>query len=370
MTVEVRKELQQLPGYKEGKPLEMVCAEKGISAVTRLCFNENPMGMSPLARQAIMDMATKADRYPDTHIYALRKKIAAKEQARGLKEVDIANVFVSNGSDEMINLLGKTFLAPGDEAILADPTFPQFETTILTMGAKPVKVPVDGALKHDLPAMAAAITEKTKMIFLCNPNNPTGTMVDKQAVAAFMTQVPERVLVVFDVAYCEFAQQTPGYEQGDDYVLKQKNVIVLRTFSKIYSLAGLRIGYAIAHQELLAAMQKVREPFNVNIIAQAAALAALDDEDHVKRTLANNEQGKAYLYQQVTEMGLSYIPTVANFMLIQVGKSSLEVEKELLQLGVAVKAGAPYGLEGYLRVTVGKPEDNEKFIACLKQVLA
>lgn len=369
MTVKAREELEKLPDYQEGKPFEMACAEKGIAAVTRLCFNENPMGMSPLAQQAIVEMAGKADRYPDTFIYELREKIAAKERARGIAAVTRENVFVSNGSDEMINLLGKTFLAPGDEAIIADPTFPQFETTIISMGAKAVKVPVDSDFQHDLAAMAAAITGKTKMIFLCNPNNPTGTYLRKEAISAFLAQVPERILVVMDVAYCEYAQGAADYDQGDDYVLQRKNVIVLRTFSKVYSLAGLRIGYAIGPVEILAQMQKVREPFNVNIIAQAAAAAALDDADHVAKTLANNEQGKAYLYSAFTEMGLSYVPTAANFILVQIGVPSKAVEKALLDLGIAVKAGAPYGLEGYLRVTIGRPEDNRKFIAALKQVL-
>lgn len=370
MTVKSREELKNLPDYKEGKPFETACAEKGIPAVTRLCFNENPMGMSPLAQQAIVDMAGRADRYPDTFIYELREKIAAKERARGVvAAVTRENVFVSNGSDEMINLLGKTFLSSGDEAIIADPTFPQFETTIISMGAKAVKVPVDSAFQHDLAAMAAAITAKTKMIFLCNPNNPTGTYLGKEAIRAFLAQVPEHILVVMDVAYCEYAEGEANYDQGDDYVLKQKNLIVLRTFSKVYSLAGLRIGYAIGPMEILAQMQKVREPFNVNIIAQAAAAAALDDADHVAKTLANNQQGKAYLYQAFTAMGLSYVPTAANFILVQIGVPSKEAEKALLDLGVAVKAGASYGLEGYLRVTVGKPEDNEKFIAALKQVL-
>ncbi len=369
MTVHARNELQNLPDYQEGKPFEMACAEKGISAVTRLCFNENPMGMSPLAKQAIVDMAGRADRYPDTFIYELREKIAAKERKRGLAAVTRENVFVSNGSDEMINLLGKTFLSCGDEAIIADPTFPQFETTIISMGAKAIKVPVDGAFQHDLAAMQKAITAKTKMIFLCNPNNPTGTYLGKEAVSAFLEQVPDNILVVMDVAYCEYAQEEPDYDQGDDYVLKQKNVIVLRTFSKIYSLAGLRIGYAIACPELLAQMQKVREPFNVNILAQAAAAAALDDIDHVVCTLANNEQGKTYLYGAFAEMGLAYVPTAANFVLVRIGVDSKAAEKALLALGIAVKAGAPYGLEGYLRVTIGKRSDNEKFIAALKQVL-
>ncbi|MCI8336694.1 MAG: histidinol-phosphate transaminase [Peptococcaceae bacterium] len=369
MTVKSRAELENLPDYQEGKPFEMACAEKGIASVTRLCFNENPMGMSPLAREAIVDMAGKADRYPDTFIYELREKIAAKERARGLVAVTRENVFVSNGSDEMINLLGKTFLSSGDEAIIADPTFPQFETTILSMGARAIKVPVDADFQHDLDAMFRAITDKTKMIFLCNPNNPTGTYLNKNAISAFLAQVPEHILIVLDVAYCEYAQDAADYDQGDDYVLQRPNVIVLRTFSKVYSLAGLRVGYAIACPALLAQMQKVREPFNVNIIAQAAAAAALDDSDHVARTLANNEQGKAYLYQAFTEMGLSFVPTAANFILVQIGVPSKQAEKALLDLGIAVKAGAPYGLEGYLRVTIGKGEDNEKFIAALKQVL-
>lgn len=369
MTVKPREELENLPAYQEGKPFEMACAEKGIPAVTRLCFNENPMGMSPLAQQAIIDTAGKVDRYPDTFIYELREKIAAKERARGISDVTRENIFVSNGSDEMINLLGKTFLSPGDEAIIADPTFPQFETTIVSMGARAVKVPVDGDFQHDLAAMWRAISGKTKMIFLCNPNNPTGTYLDKQAISMFIGQVPEHILVVMDVAYCEYAQGETGYDQGDDYVLKKKNLIVLRTFSKVYSLAGLRIGYAIAPVEILGQMQKVREPFNVNVIAQAAAAAALDDKDHVAKTLANNEQGKDYLYQAFGEMGLSYVPTAANFILVNIGVPSKQAEKALLDLGVAVKAGAPYGLEGYLRVTIGKQSDNEKFIAALKQVL-
>lgn len=369
MVVKSREALENLPDYQEGKPFETACAEKGIGSVTRLCFNENPMGMSPLAQAAIINMAGQADRYPDTFAYALREKIAAKERARGIAAVTRENVFVSNGSDEMINLLGKTFLSPGDEAIIADPTFPQFETTIISMGAKAVKVPVDGDFQHNLAAMRQAITDKTKMIFLCNPNNPTGTYLGKETIAAFLAQVPGHILIVMDVAYCEYAQSEANYDQGDDYVLQQSNVIVLRTFSKVYSLAGLRIGYAIAPVEILAQMQKVREPFNVNVIAQAAATAALDDVDHVARTLANNEQGKAYLYGAFREMELSYVPTAANFILVRIGVDSKAAEKALLDLGVAVKAGAPYGLEGYLRVTIGKPADNEKFIAALKQVL-
>ena len=282
--------------------------------------------------------------------------------------VQAGNLIFGNGSDEIIEIICRTFLAPGNRVIYANCTFVEYEIITQVSGAKGICVPLKD-FTYDLPAMAQAVTSDTKIIFIANPNNPTGTMVTASEFRQFMARLPESVLVVVDEAYYEFVQRQ-DYPRSLDYLEQGRPIIILRTFSKIYGLAGLRIGYGIADPEIITHLNKARQPFNVNSLAQVAALAALDDEEYVKHTLDIIQQGRQYLYEQFNRLDLTFIPSEANFILFDAGLDGRKVYKTLLNQGVIIRPMDIYGLTTHLRVTIGAAEENRRFIASLEQALA
>lgn len=336
--------------------------ELGITGSIKLASNENPLGPSPKAMAAIRKGLKKIQRYPDGAGYYLKEALAEKWK------VDPAQVMIGNGSNEIIELLVRTFILPEDEAVMAQPSFSLYRLVITSGHGRAVQVPLKEG-RHDLIGMTKAVTPKTRLIFVCNPNNPTGTIVRRGEVERFLSKIPKRILVVFDEAYAEYVTD-PDFPQTIDFVREGAPVIFLRTFSKIYGLAGLRIGYGIGRPEVIDYMNRVRQPFNTNLPAQQAALAALGDEAHVSRSLKTNREGKAYLYRQFDAMGISYLPSETNFIYFSLGGADPAVGKEvyaaLLRQGVIIRH-----LEGvHLRVTIGLPAENRRFIRSLKEVLS
>lgn len=356
-----RPVLSAIKPYVPGKPLEEAERELGLKNMVKLASNENPLGPSPKALQAILDKAGSINQYPDSSSRSLRLALA------GHLGLSPDQLLIGNGSDEIFKMIALAYLTPEHQAVMAAPTFSEYEFVVLVAGAAARKV----ALKdftHDLEAMQAEINHFTKMVFICNPNNPTGTIVTKAALDRFLAAVPPEVLVVLDEAYREYVTD-PGFPDGMEYIRRgQANLIVLRTFSKIYGLAGLRVGYAAAVPEVIAWINRVKEPFNVNSLAQAAAMAALADASHLNLSCQVNEAGKNYLYQKLAELGLEFIPTQANFVLINVKGNSRLVYDQLLRRGVIVRAGEPFGLDQWIRVTIGTPGQMERFCHALAQV--
>jgi len=299
--------------------------------------------------------------YPDANCFYLKNELASKYG------FGTDHFIIGNGSDELLKLLAETFLSPGDEVIFGQPSFSEYEFTATIMGANCIYVPLND-FKHDLPAMADAITSRTKILYFCNPNNPTGTIVEKAEVDQFMARIPEDILIIFDEAYVEY-NESPDFVSGLEYLKQNCNVIVLRTFSKIYGLAALRIGYGITRPEIAAAVDRVTEPFNVNMLAQTAAIAALGDKEHVKASRRMNAAGKVYLGAVFNAMGLKYVPTEANFIFVDTGRNCREIFKQLLQKGVIVRTGDIFGYPTFIRVTIGSQEENERFIHSLKEIL-
>ncbi len=353
--------LRDLVAYEPGKPIEDVARELGLrpEQIIKLASNENPLGPSPAALKAMHEMLDRAHFYPDGGGYYLREAIAKKH---GL---EIENVILGNGSNEIIEFIGHAFLRPGDEVIAAKHAFVVYTLMATLMGATTVEVD-DPNFCHDLPAMAAAITPRTRELFVANPNNPTGTIVSQAEIDAFMQRVPNHVTVVFDEAYHEFLDHPPDTLK---FVRDHRNVVVLRTFSKIQGLANLRIGYGLASKELIEILQKTRQPFNANGIAQAGALAGLADLEHQRRTKAVNDEGRAFLQSEFAAMRLEFVPSYANFVLVRVGDGQA-VFGALLRRGLIVRPMGGYKLPEWLRVSVGTMEQNRAFIAALREILA
>jgi histidinol-phosphate aminotransferase len=346
-----------LLAYEPGKPVEELAREMGLnpSDIIKLASNENPLGPSPLALQAMRDTLERSHFYPDGGAWALRNAIAEK---LGLER---ANVILGNGSNEIIEFIGHAFLKPGDEVVTAGHAFAVYSLMAQLFGAKTIEVP-DPGFTHDLDAMLAAITPRTRQVFIANPNNPTGTLVGQEAIDRFMALVPDHVLVIFDEAYYEFLDTPPDVLR---YVRENRNVVVMRTFSKIQGLANLRIGYGLAPARIAEVLQKTRQPFNANGIAQAGALAGLADEDHMRRTRELTHEGRAYLEAEFTAMGLTFVPSAANFVLVHVGDGDA-VFKTLLRRGLIVRAMRSYKLPAWIRVSVGTMEQNRAFIKNLR----
>jgi len=357
----IRRNILEIKPYVPGKPIEEVERELGLTNVIKMASNENPLGPGKKAIEAMQDAAAKMHLYPDGNCYYLKRELACKI---GIKE---ENIIIGNGSDEILKMLGETFFNSGDECIMASPTFSEYEFVANLMDAKIVKIPLKD-FRHDLPKMREAITNKTKMIFICSPNNPTGTIVTKEELDKFFDGLPENIVVVLDEAYYEYAD-SPDYHQSLEYLQAGKNVIILRTFSKIYALGGLRIGYGLASQEMIALLNRVREPFNVNQMAQVAALASLKDDQHVEESLRINREGKDFLINEFQGMDLSYVPTQANFIFLQIGVDSKAFFQEMLKEGIIIRTGDIFGLPDFIRVTIGTAEQNQRFIEGAKKVL-
>jgi len=325
-----------------------------------LASNENPMGPSPKAIEAIKGALSGLNRYPDGGSYYLRRGLS-----KALSE-PMERIITSNGSNEIIELLIRTFLSPGDEVIMGEPSFAVYPLVTKAAGGVSVRVPLKD-MTIDLQAMREAVTEKTRIVFIANPNNPTGTMVKGEDLHRFVEAMPDDVIICLDEAYREYVSDE-AYPDTLSYLEGGKPVIILRTFSKIYGLSGLRAGYGVGPGKMINYLNRVRQPFNMNSLAQAAALAAIDDEAHVEKSRAVNRAGLKYLYGELEKMGLDFVPTEANFLLIKVGQGSV-VYNALLKKGVIVRPMDSYGLGDYVRLTVGLSEENVRFIGSLKEVL-
>jgi histidinol-phosphate aminotransferase len=355
------QQLRDLVPYEPGKPIEEVARERGLKPedIIKLASNENPLGPSPKALAAMAEACQETHIYPDGGSYKLRNAIAQKF---GL---DMSNVILGSGSNEVIEFIGHAFLKEGDNVITAEHAFLVYKLMAKVFGAETIEVPDPGYV-HDLDAMVAAITPRTKEIFIANPNNPTGTLVTQEQIDRFMDKVPENVVVVFDEAYYEFLDTPPDTLK---YVREGRNVIVLRTFSKIQGLAGLRIGYGLGPAELINVLQRTRQPFNINSIAQAGALAGLLDDEHQAKTKRITDEGREFLQSQFADMGLEYLPSYANFVLVKVGDGN-EVFRKMMDKGVIVRAMAAYKLPEWVRISIGTMVQNERCIQVLKEVLA
>lgn len=351
--------IANLAAYPPGKPIEEVEREYGIKGSIKLASNENPLGPSPKAVEAINRNVSGIHRYPDGSCYYLKEKLSER---LGIAK---SKIIFGNGSNEIIELIVRAFLRPGDEAVMAHPAFIVYQLIVQAAGGKNIILPLKD-FTHDLEGMAGAVTEKTRLIFITNPNNPTGTIVKKGEFERFLSRVPEDVIIVMDEAYFEYVSD-PEYPDGMDY-MNDRLVVSLRTFSKIYGLAGLRVGYGVASEEIINCLEKVRQPFNVNSLAQVAALAALDDQGHVEKSVKINNDGLAYLYGELDGMGLSYVKSHANFFLIDMKGDGVKVYQDLMREGVIVRPMGIYDLKNYLRVTVGLHEENKRFIKALKTV--
>ena len=353
-------QLRDLVPYEPGKPIEDVARELGIDAdsVIKLASNENPLGPSPRALEAMREALADVNVYPDGGGWKLRNAIARQS---GLS---MENVVLGNGSNEIIEFVGHAFLKPGDEIIAAKHAFVVYKLMATLFGARTIEVN-DPGFVHDLEGMAEAITERTREIFIANPNNPTGTMVGQDEIDRFMERVPDRVIVIFDEAYYEFLDSPPDTLK---YVREGRNVVVMRTFSKIQGLAGLRIGYGLAPASLASVLQKTRQPFNANSIAQAGALAALQDIEHQKRTKEVTDSGRVFFEESFKEMGLEYVPSLANFVMVKVGNGD-EVFDAMLRRGVIVRAMRGYKLPEWVRVSIGTESENWRCVEVLKDAL-
>jgi histidinol-phosphate aminotransferase len=357
MALHVHPDIQSLSPYVPGKPIDELQRELRLSRVIKLASNENPLGPSPRAVAALAGAADQLHRYPDGGAYRLRQAIADRWK------VTREQVILGNGSDEILGLLARTFLAPGDEAVMADHTFVIYKMEVTAAHGKPIIVPLAN-WTHDLESMARAVTPRTRLLFLCNPNNPTGTIVRDEVVRRLMAMVPEDVIVVFDEAYYEYVRD-PRFPDTLAYVKEGRNAIVLRTFSKIYGLAGLRIGYGISTPEINGLLNRVRPPFNANSLAQRAALAALDDDAHVTKSRAVNASGMEQVGQGLRTLGFTPIPSEANFLYFDVKRDGRQVFESLLREGIIVRH-----IEGtMLRVTIGREEENAAFLHALTTVL-
>lgn len=355
-----KQSIVHLPVYQPGKPIEEVKRELGLNEVIKLASNENPFGCSELAKTAMIKELEQVSLYPDSFSTDLAAAVA------GHLGVEREQLIFGAGSDEVILMLARAYLSPGDETIMADETFPQYRHNAVIEGATAIEVPLKNGT-HDLPAMLARITDRTKIVWVCNPNNPTGTIVRHEELEAFIRQVPEQVIVALDEAYIEYV--TDG-EFPDSLALLRahKNVILLRTFSKAYGLASLRIGYGVGHPELIRFVNQVREPFNTTRMAQAAAEASLGDRAFLDSCRDRNGEGKAYLCGQFDRLGLAYYEAHGNFVMFDAKLPSGQVFDGLLRRGIIARARWTH-YPTYIRITIGNRSQNEAFIAALEAVL-
>ena len=356
--------IENVPLYEPGRPLEEVARELGlpdVSVLIKTASNENELGPSPKAIVAMQAAAASMHRYPDGACYYLKQKMAAK------LDITPGNILFGNGSNEIIEFLGHVFLGPGTNMVVSETAFVVYRLVSALFNASCIQVPMQD-FTHNLEAMRDAITPQTRMIVVCNPNNPTGTSVDPQQLTDWIETIPEHVLVVIDEAYFELM---PRHLRPDLLALLRagkSNLIVLRTFSKAYGLAGLRLGYALASPALVTLLNHARQPFNVNAMAQAAALAALDDDEHLTRSYDNNMQGIAFFEPFLTETGIPFVPTTANFVLMKTGDARTDC-KRLLEQGIIARPMQGYGLPEWIRLTIGTPQQNEKMRAALLKLI-
>lgn len=356
-----RKGILKIASYVPGKSIEEVEKEFGAKKWVKLASNENLLGPSPKAIAAIRKELSKIYLYPEGPCTVLRKALAKKFA------ISEKMVVISNGADNLILMIANAFVDEGDEVVMAEPTFSVYTNATQIMGGKPIKVKLKD-FAHDLKSMLKKVNRKTKLVFICNPNNPTGTTISLEAFNYFLSRLPKHVIVVLDEAYGDFAEDV-FHPNGLDYIREKRQVIVLRTFSKVYGLAGLRIGYALGREDLVGCLYQVRDPFPVHRLAQVAVVAALKDEDHVIKSIQLVYEGKRYLYKELDKMGLSYVPSQANFIFIDFEKDSEEISQAFLREGIIIRPGKVWGYPTSARVTIGRMEDNQKFIKALKKIL-
>jgi len=354
--------LATLPVYQPGRPIEEVARELNLKAedIIKVASNENPLGPSPAAVAAMERAIHSLHLYPDGNAFYLKQKLAAK------LGVTPANLILGNGSNEIIEFIGHALMAPGTEVVVSQYCFAVYPIVTSLFGASLIAVPAVN-FGHDLAAMAKAITPKTRVVFVANPNNPTGTLIPSGEILKFIKAVPSHVLIAMDEAYVEFLDEPceliSMLRNG-----QAPNLLLMRTFSKIYGLAGLRLGYGIGHPELIAALEKIRQPFNINSLIQAGALAALDDEEHITRTKRNNSEGLRFFEKAFLELKLDFVPSAANFILVKVGDGQ-KIFAEMQKLGVIVRPMGGYQLPEWIRISIGSPVENERCLAALKRAL-
>lgn len=362
MTNLAPKHIQEIAPYQGGKPITELAREMGlrIEDIVKLASNENPLGISPKAEFAIQEALLDIARYPDGNSFALRDAVSKKFN------VQPEQIVFGNGSNDILELAARAFLTSGCETVYSQHAFAVYPLVTQATGAQGVVVPAQN-FGHDLQGMLAAISAKTRIIFVANPNNPTGTLLGKNELLAFLRKVPEHVLVVLDEAYDEYLSAAHKSE-AISWLAEFNNLIISRTFSKAYGLAGLRIGFGLAHPHIADMMNRVRQPFNVNSIAQAAAVATLADDDFVARSYALNQAGMVQMTQGLQELGLEYIPSYANFISFKVANAA-SINQQLLQNGVIVRPIANYEMPEYLRVSIGLFSENARFLEVLTQIL-
>ncbi len=354
--------ITELSPYQPGKPTEELERELGITNIVKLASNENPLGPSPKIADELNRQIAELARYPDGSAYLLKNKLEA------MTGVSPDRITVGNGSNDVLELVGRVFLGEGTESIISEHAFVVYPLVTKSVGAGLKVIP---AKNHgqDLEATLAAITDQTRMIFIANPNNPTGTWITEDTLTAFLDQVRDDVIVILDEAYFEYAAGIEGYPNGLTLVDRYPNLVVTRTLSKAYGLAGLRIGYSVSNPDIADLMNRVRQPFNVNSMSLAAALIALDDQEHVDRSVAINAEGMKFLEDALSQLGLGAIPSAGNFLTVDFGRDAMPIYDALLHEGVIVRPIGVYGLPNHLRVTIGTPDENARFIDALQKVL-
>ena len=361
MKLPVPDYILSLKPYVAGKPIEELEREYGIKDAVKLASNENPLGPSPLALAAIQKTAENLHRYPNSGSYDLCQHLA------GLLNIGCENIVLGNGSDDLIAMLARVLLQPGDEAVLPEPSFLFYEIVVKSAGAVPVGIPLQSA-DIDLEGMLQRIGPKTRLVFLTNPHNPTGSLISKRALDAFVEAIPENIVLVVDEAYIEFVPEREC-PNSMDYLFSAKTVVGLRTFSKAYGLAGLRIGYGLMPAHFAELLHRVRQPFNVNSLAQAAAIAALEDQEFLKKTVQLVHEEMGFIYHALDELGIPYFRSSANFLLIKLPKSADEVFENLLRQGVIVRSMTSYGYPDCIRVNVGLHQENVRLLAALEKII-
>jgi histidinol-phosphate aminotransferase len=366
MNLSIPEHILSIRPYVPGKPMEELQRETGSQQIIKLASNENPLGPSPLALKAVADALTRIHRYPDSRGHNLVEKLSHR------LGVESKYVVLGNGTDDLIMMLTHALLQPGDEAVAARPSFLMYDIMVRATGATFVAVPLN---RHtiDLAGFSEKITTRTRLIFVCNPNNPTGTVVAKKDFERFLSDVPSNIVVVMDEAYVEFVRDESA-PNGMDYFEPDRPLVVLRTFSKAYGLAGLRIGYGVMPEEISNLLHRVRLPFNTNMLGQLAANAALDDHAFLEKSIRLTHEGLDFLYASLDSLkdrlGISYFPTQTNFLLIDVQRDADKVYQDLLGLGVIVRSMAAYDYPTYIRVNIGLPEENKFLIEALRRVLS
>lgn len=364
---QIPEHIRALAGYVPGKPLRQAQLESG-GAMIKLASNENPFGPSPMALEAIRAAAAEVNLYPDNDASELRQALAARHQ------LDEQQIFIADGSLGILDVIARTLLVPGTNCISSERSFISYPIVTRTIGAQFIGVPMRNDA-YDLEAIGSAINEQTRAVILANPNNPTGTMFDADATEAFLRRVPDSVLVVLDEAYSDFAeyfarQRGITYSRSFDYVRAgRQNVLVLRTFSKAHGLAGIRLGYACGNPELLRYFARVRNSFSISVVAEAAGLAAIRDESHIRKTVENNAVGAAWLMERFSELGIRAVPTNANFIYFTIDEDANAFTKRMQAEGVIVRSLVPWGAPNAIRVSIGTPEQNETFVRALKKLV-